>query len=1503
MPRLTMSSLHPFQNTGQPPESHQSSQRLLPADENSLTRCLGKKETRSAEETSLFLDDVSHPSQQPRHTLHQIQSSVDDLFDEDRTTAVAADMNTQIHKGADKQHSATRRVRPGNARVHHVKEICANTDRAEEEEEEEVELLISEAVDASDGASAVQQTHRQENILTLVPPPSLSFSLPGGPVGQQQHWHGGDAHCLPSAAALQADTPSAEQNAGESPTSNAAAVSTASLEQTQRVQVWVPRRIELLVCGESSATTRLLPQAVVWRSTNAVTATASLQHAERYTEHSSGDVSEGNRMNASLRGALLVPSPLSSPAEWRVSAFECVEMHLPSSMVPLAPTEQPSNKKSDPLPSQTGGYVSAACTYAGGLRNARSSSSSGSDSEDETGAALPSHKTATDAVITRVSVRRLLSTARDSRRERAGVYDTDAEDEEAERGAALTRGVCGRHRRRRSREEDADAEGADERRDSRRSSSSSRVRRRERVCAPPASALHRGCAVMATNPRAAVEVRLTLPWLLHASVLPPAAAASLRSCLEAYITAAVGKTGGGRGAQGNAESTAATEHALPPPFWISVFAYSHAIQTRVTTFAAGVVHEVEMTAASHPGKAALECVAWPAWVPDVQWSLQVLTALTSAAFVLIGDIAAALRTATTNTDAAVTESSASPLFAVQRRLDEFHRFTEAVFGDAENKKLCHFVRDRLPLHLNDLSALLSRPVCCSNATSSGASQCMKGSTTITSPPSPTRYPSVLDVVHALALAWMRECFPALSSRLHSFLTTRDPGVVLDALRALPETEHAERGASSTTSLHDEVYACAHDFVHGVLHRWHYWSAATTLSASTAGHEHFFMEVARTSGSALQWAAHVNYAKMQLLQWLMLPTIFPSAVSSSETTKKDSCQRSERVVQHAAPTSTDMQCVLELLSLLPVLVESSVLPHEVESGLRRACAAMPLHDLTTAFHAAFRVIFTACCYRATMLTDEAVAVVLGAFCVSGNSDGGGGGGGVAPHTSSRSSMRIAACFPDEEKAEELSSPSSSLLSSTLEAARSVWQAWILPVMVSYNDVCSHGVGQSRESVVAAAASANHTAQDSADSDVDVSDPPQLRLLLMAERVLNYALALLQLVREGQRQSLPSSSLASRKRHRHASAETARQRFRPLYRPLSSSEGPRQQRQVWKERAGGKEDEKEKEWESSSLCSPFSESSYATASTATTSIAAATAPAPPPVLRSLPLNCSRTTTKAPLDKPPVSVKTEPSLRTPCSVSHAAAVAAPLPASALPPPREYCASCPSVLNDGCAPRGDWRETCRTAVRQWLARTAHLNSDITSSFNFSDGAATSPSAAASVAAPLRGGHVVHRRDVRRTRAFLLCLRYCVHEVLQRTQEEVEEYAAKEEEEEGLGSVGGVTGASAAQRYDFLYGVLPPGLRDGDGALGVYELPASPAAPPPQRRHRDRCGRCTVSCDTDGENLHMTSTDSLSLDSVPAVEGDGVHDDDLSHLPSSSTTLLSSLSVSTSPSTSSPES
>nr|CAJ2466485.1 unnamed protein product [Leishmania braziliensis] len=654
--------------------------------------------------------------------------------------------------------------------------------------------------------------------------------------------------------------------------------------------------------------------------------------------------------------------------------------------------------------------------------------------------------------------------------------------------------------------------------------------RDELFCEPPSSPLSATCRQLpavsgsvACVPIPSMELRITLPWLLHTSTLPPVAAEALVCCLEAHIrahlpraTAAQGKRNGMCGprpsgacapgpALARAQPTPSPREApplpSPPPFWVAAFSYTEGLQMYATNQASSLIHAAEDTTGrdaardscadprhDHCGLASaaqLNLIAWPAWVPEAQTSVRLLAALTSGAFTLIETIARALDQATAaaaapvDTDTAVERgtkarsggkerhnagadphtvrggaprSTATHPHGAVTALHEFHVFFEAVFGDAANKRLCRHVRDRLPMHVRDLSELLSRPWCGVARDTVDGNAATTTVTVATAGVWRARCPSILDLVHHLARAWMEECFAGLADRLHEFLITHNPGVVLDLIcahandsdGAVPHEDlcecarllkgvcdkvrpengsvqqrgcasahhephqrehpgcsaplHAVPQAAQVLPPHAWIYRGIAEFTQGPLQRWERWWWSPSSTPAT----HTLTAHITVSAAAMQWSTHVNYATVHSLQWVLRHPLV--ACTTAESVRQ--CSLTSTAV-------TDMLALLELLTLLPPLLDTTaLLMGEAEAVLGGACAgvmgnagdgrdgsgggggmaittssvhshnaviastpAAPSHAATQGFHAYYRVFLGLVCYGAMQLNDaEAMALL-------------------------------------------------------------------------------------------------------------------------------------------------------------------------------------------------------------------------------------------------------------------------------------------------------------------------------------------------------------------------------------------------------------------------------------------------------------------------------------------------------------------------------------------------
>ncbi|KAG5512370.1 hypothetical protein GH5_08220 [Leishmania sp. Ghana 2012 LV757] len=538
----------------------------------------------------------------------------------------------------------------------------------------------------------------------------------------------------------------------------------------------------------------------------------------------------------------------------------------------------------------------------------------------------------------------------------------------------------------------------------------------------------------------------------------------------------------------------------PPPSWVAVFAYTEAMHMYATNHASSLVHAEEDTRGCvasrgcpagpchvHGGLASaaqLDRIPWPAWVPDAQTSVCLLAALTSGAFMLIEMIARALDEATAAgsgaasvpADMCAVEGGGTAARYGSRAirhpeghlhigidalrtaapcprdaatvLQQLHVFCEAVFGDAANKRLCRHVRDRLPMHVRDLSELVYRPWCGISRGAEGSDPTAAATAVADPGVWRARCPSMLDLVHHLARTWMAECFAGLADRLHLFLITHNPGVVLDLIctranvsdNAVPpdnlckclrplkrvcdetwdasaraqqhsrapvrERHHCLRhGCSVETSAvpgaaeaaaqvlppHASIYRGIAEFIHGPLQRWERWWLSSSTPATNS-----LPTTAIAQAAAMQWSTHVNYATVHSLQWVLR---HPRLVHAVEDGVRQSAFTQTAV--------TDMLALLELLTLMPPLLDTTaLLMCEAEAVLRGACArvmgnasdggngiargegdagshsavkagtaAAPSCAATQGFHAYYRVFLGLVCCGAIQLSDaEAMALL-------------------------------------------------------------------------------------------------------------------------------------------------------------------------------------------------------------------------------------------------------------------------------------------------------------------------------------------------------------------------------------------------------------------------------------------------------------------------------------------------------------------------------------------------
>ncbi|GET85545.1 hypothetical protein, conserved [Leishmania tarentolae] len=1044
-------------------------------------------------------------------------------------------------------------------------------------------------------------------------------------------------------------------------------------------------------------------------------------------------------------------------------------------------------------------------------------------------------------------------------------------------------------------------------------------------------------------PASSIELRITLPWLLHTSTLPPVAAEALTRSLEAHIRAhfrpervAQWKQGGacrsrlsGAGTRRPAAAhlqPKSSRHDDPPPCWVAVFAYTERTQMYATNYASCLVHAMEGTKGGDTSRhclagpryshcdvvseAQLDMIRWPAWVPDAQTSVRMLSALTSGAFKLIEAIARALdqadaavncaaaaradmgtaeesdtearrvRRATRHLGDALhsgggggggggpSRSSAKPCQDPTTVLHQFHLFFEGVFGDAVNKLLCRHVRDRLPVHVQDLSELLDRPWCggargdedgdVGSITTSGATAGVWRAPC----------PSILDLVHHLARAWMEECFAGLAYRLHAFLITHDPGVMFDLIYARAHNsdddddvrhddlcncatllkrmgaearghnacaqQHgcsAQSRAAAVSMLppHALIYRGIEEFTHGPLQRWERW----WLSSSSTHARHPVTTNTAASAAAMQWSTHVNYATVRSLQWVLRHP-------------PDAHLLADGVQQSASNLAalTDMLALLELLTLMPPLLRTTaLLVYEAEAVLRGACACVMgntgkdgdwgtaitmssaySHNAITVdaratlscpstqgFHAYYRVFLGLVCYSAMQLSDAEGVALLSCQRTQPT--------GLEPCTAAPAHHDSVSALAD--------------LRSAQATVDSLWTRYFLPLVVGYV----------RGSGTAAAPAARTDA------------------LTAADQCITYALMLLQLLRlEGRRapcrsrtwaqnapvpkgalQSVPNAGVPS-SRHRRKRARSA----------FLEGSGP----QVWRSshRVGVCcEDTHSRWWARSPTTaneylatarSPRPESLSSSAFTSDTATTTATATAQRCV-DSGPASTNE------FDRVGVTVTGSPCTAAPayghaprpghrdeqreaCNPARAGTVTGVVgvPQKEQPAPSPHCIPLLYLLAQGDAGDAaaaaatsechrcpaspcDWRGVCRQLVRSWLQPKVDSHGRSCRESNFPDGTAQQQQANGSASArannipgcrpPLLdfceegGGHALHRRDVRRVGAFLVGLAMRV--------------AAVREEQRGAHAES-LHSDGATCCYDYLYGVLPPGLREGDSGL-----------------------------------------------------------------------------------------
>ncbi|KAG5511904.1 hypothetical protein JKF63_07729 [Porcisia hertigi] len=901
--------------------------------------------------------------------------------------------------------------------------------------------------------------------------------------------------------------------------------------------------------------------------------------------------------------------------------------------------------------------------------------------------------------------------------------------------------------------------------------------------------------------------------------------------------------------------------------------------------------------------AQIDLIPWPAWVPDASTSVRLLAALTSGAFLLMDTIARALerasmdvaeeettgarrggmamrsgggnhlrsmdsRASRTTTTTNTTAAAAAPNVATI--LNQFHIFCELVFGDATNKSLCRHVRDRLPMHVSDLSELLCRPWC-------GVTVNKDAGTAATSATAPSvwkaRCPSVLDLVHHLARAWMKECFSDLADRLHRFLITHNPGVVLDLTYArVSDGPHAVAHADSLPCVgplsgvgptkcgrrafaaqspcncahqrqhlrgspvpcpvpgavaaamqefppHALIYRSIAEFTQGPLQRWERWwrsSPSSTLSTY----------VPTTNGAAsaafMQWATHVNYATVHSLQWaLRHPLLVP------QTSAEDA-----QLPVSTRTAVTDMLSLLELLTLVPPLLETTALTaYEAEAVLRGACASVmgnagdggaghgtvrtdtpstPLRASNRGFHAYYRVFIGLVCYGATQLSDAEGVALLSRPCQKKT--------GVTASTTPNAHYGADSALPE--------------LRSAQATVDSLWSQHVLPLVVGY--VSGSGTGP--------------------------APAARMDALTAAHQYILYTRMLLQLLRlEGRstrhsrrgEKSHPTLQNEAQQDASNVGASPSQYRHKRARSATFVGSGP-QSRDIARRTGSCSGDAQHKWWApppTNVAGHPFTARSPPTESVSSSAFTADTATTRRWAKSSLastnePERVDASVAEVPCPAEPAFGPTsQPPHGDGKMCPHNAAtdvVVSSIPPgenSAPPPYRippvvvlahgstDGAATAMPQCHDSPTRPHDWQGACRQLVRQWLQplpRTQRNVGPHAHSLGDSEPEAeveayqekdhSSPATKASVfsgALPKRpplpglcgqcGGHALHRRDIRRVGALLEGL--------------AQRVAAVREEEPGAHTEN-IDAHGAGFCYDYLYGVLPPGLRSRDGGL-----------------------------------------------------------------------------------------
>jgi len=387
----------------------------------------------------------------------------------------------------------------------------------------------------------------------------------------------------------------------------------------------------------------------------------------------------------------------------------------------------------------------------------------------------------------------------------------------------------------------------------------------------------------------------------------------------------------------------------------------------------------------------------------VELSYQTLSSFVSATLMLVVDMNAALSAATSlalpqvyndNSSSDVNDGDSDDVGKMgetkqqqqqqQRRdsttvasLQRFLHFCASCFSVSQSRRVLRHVGERVPSGVSLQDRCVTQP----QRQEAGAARHPRrrqlgGGAAPTMTMLPHRcWPSPLDVIHHLALAWIGQVAPSLAVQLHTFIIHNSPSRVLDEWRCV-ERAKREQGTPSPPSCNrygaDEtpvaVVAARHGvvqraavfdaisaFTHGVAQRWHRWSSSPVGSTSPSPSlwcgsslvQQPPMNGVCCRANAVQWCVAMTYTALQSLMFVLSADCHcsgdhrhrraastPPDAPLTKTTPVDAHRHMGAVSEAArvADVVEDVTAIMEVLSIIPAILRACLSSTEVGDAL-------------------------------------------------------------------------------------------------------------------------------------------------------------------------------------------------------------------------------------------------------------------------------------------------------------------------------------------------------------------------------------------------------------------------------------------------------------------------------------------------------------------------------------------------------------------------------------------